>query len=335
MSSIDLLSSHEQIAGQMIMAGFIGTELNKNVRFLIDTVKVGGIILFARNIETPEQLSDLCFSAQQYAKDSGQPPLLIAVDQEGGKVARLKEPFTLFPGNPAIKNMDTAAEFAEITASELKSVGINMNMAPVLDVAPAGFNSVMAERMFGNDPELTAKLGVEIIMRFQQNKIMAVAKHFPGIGRTVSDSHFMRSDQNCDKASIDSFELIPFMAAVKANVAGIMLSHILYTKLDPLLPASLSKIIADDILRNEMGYDGVVMTDDMNMNAIVKHYSFRDAVHRILGTETDMILICRKENTIKTAFEEIIDFIKMSDTNKRRCEKSATRILKMKRVYLS
>ena len=129
------------------MVGFNGTLLNEDLKFLIDRLKVGGIILFAANLQTPDQIRDLCQGAQEYARYSGQPPLFIAIDQEGGQVARLKEPFTQFPGNPHMKSEADAILFAEITAAELNRVGINMNMAPVMDVAPEGTDSIMAARV--------------------------------------------------------------------------------------------------------------------------------------------------------------------------------------------
>ena len=142
----------EQSAGQRLMVGFDGTELNAELKFHIKTLKVGGIILFSRNLIDPGQIKDLCFSMQSYVRSCGQPPLLIAIDQEGGQVARLKEPFTQFPGNSKMKGPEDAVFFAKTTAKELSEVGINMNMAPVLDVAPEGINSVMADRAFGSDP---------------------------------------------------------------------------------------------------------------------------------------------------------------------------------------
>ena len=144
--------SDEQIAGQRLMIGFDGTALNTDLMYLIDTIKVGGIILFSRNLSTPAQIKNLCASVQEYAMACGQPPLLIAIDQEGGQVARLKEPFTQFPGNPHMHGEEDAESFARITSVELKRIGVNMNMAPVLDVAIKGTGSVMVERAFGDNP---------------------------------------------------------------------------------------------------------------------------------------------------------------------------------------
>ncbi|MEJ2655701.1 MAG: beta-N-acetylhexosaminidase [Desulfobacterales bacterium] len=324
----------EQTAGQRLMVGFNGIDLNDELKFLIDTLKVGGIILFSGNLIDPDQIKNLCVSLQAYAQSIGQPPLLIAVDQEGGKVARLKDPFTRFPGNPSMKGVEDAVFFAETTARELSGVGINMNMAPVMDVAPKDINSVMADRAFGHDPGRVSELGSVVIKHLQAQNIMAVAKHFPGIGRTVLDSHFELPDLDIDLYALRAFDLFPFTAAVAHDVAGIMLSHIRYKGVDPDWPASLSKIIAGDLLRGQMGYDGVVMTDDLDMGAIQKHYDLKTAVGRILTAGIDMALICHAGPDIENAFKEILDVQGRSSSMKAKGMKSLERIMKLKSKYL-
>ena len=222
-----------------MMVGFEGTVLNNDLRSLISEFKIGGVILFAINIESPDQIKDLCRSIQDYARACQQPPLFIAVDQEGGQVARLKEPFTIFPGNPHMKSEADAIRFAEITSAEMNQVGINMNMAPVIDVSSEGSGSIMAERTFGDNPDWVSRLGVKVIEHLQLNKIMAVAKHFPGIGRTALDSHLDMPVLHDDLAMMEQLDLIPFEAGISSGVSGIMLSHIFYSQLDPQWPASL------------------------------------------------------------------------------------------------
>ena len=324
----------EQSAGQRLMVGFDGTELNAELKFLINTLKVGGIILFSRNLIDPGQIKDLCFSTQAYARSCEQPPLLIAIDQEGGQVTRLREPFTQFPGNPKMKGPEDAVFFARTTAKELLEVGINMNMAPVLDVAPEGINSVMADRAFGPDPNWVSEQGRVVIEHLQAENIMAVAKHFPGIGRTVLDSHFELPDLDIDADAMQGFDLLPFKTAVKNGVAGIMLSHIRYIGIDPEWPASLSRIIADDLLRKEMGYDSVVMTDDLDMGAIKKHYDLKTAIGQILSADIDMPLICHAGPNIENAFKEILDVQGRSQTMKAKGVKSLKRIMRLKKRYL-
>jgi beta-N-acetylhexosaminidase len=326
--------SDKQLAGQRLMVGFEGTEMNAELEFLIDTLKVGGVILFSINLVDPGQIKDLCFSMQSYARSCDQPPLLIAIDQEGGQVARLKEPFTQFPGNSKMKGPEDAVYFARTTAKELLEVGINMNMAPVLDVAPEGINSVMAERAFGPDPDWVSEQGRVVIEHLQAENMMAVAKHFPGIGRTVLDSHFELPDLDIDVDAMQGFDLFPFKAAISHDVAGIMLSHIRYTGIDPDWPASLSKTIADDLLRKEMRYDGVVMTDDLDMGAIAKHYDLKTAIQQILSADIDMTLICHAGPNIENAFKEILEVQGRSQTMKAKGVKSIERIMRLKKRYL-
>jgi len=326
--------SNEQLAGQRLMVGFNGTRLNEDLKFLINRLKVGGVILFAGNLKLPDQIKNICHAIQDYAQSCDQPPLFIAVDQEGGLVARLKAPFTQFAGNPHMKNIEDAVRFAEITAAELNQVGINMNMAPVMDVSPEGPNSIMAERTFGDNPTWVSRLGVAVIEHLQQNKIMAVAKHFPGIGRTTLDSHMDLPILPDDLSTIEQFDLIPFEAGIQCGVCGVMLSHIFYTKLDPQWPASLSPKIAKDLLRHRMGFDGLVLTDDLDMGAITKHYDIHTAIHQILAADIDLTLICHKGPNIQIAFEEILKEITDSPDLKTGGMVSVNRIMKMKKEYL-
>ena len=324
----------EQLAGQRLMVGFDGTTLNADLKQSIDTLKVGGLILFAPNVETPGQIQSLCQDAQAYAADCGQPPLFIAIDQEGGQVARLKAPFTEFPGTPPLKSRADADNFARITARELSDVGINMNMAPVLDVTDPDIDSIMAKRAFSHDPDLVARIGTAVIDGLQAGRVMAVAKHFPGIGRTTLDSH---RDLPVLEAAADKLErdLAPFQAAVGRRVAGVMLSHIRYTALDPDLPASLSVKIARDLLRGRMGYDGLVMTDDLDMGAISKHFNIDTAVACILTADIDLALICHKGPSQARAFQRACTWLTETPDHQLSGRDAVQRILRFKKRYLA
>ena len=326
--------SNAQLAGQRLMVGFEGTVLNEDLKFLINRLKIGGIILFAINIESPDQIKDLCRSIQDYARICQQPPLFIAVDQEGGQVARLKEPFTIFPGNPHMKSEEDAVRFAEITAAEMNQVGINMNMAPVMDVSSEGSGSIMAERTFGDNPDWVSRLGVKVIEHLQLNKIMAVAKHFPGIGRTALDSHLDMPVLHDDLSMMEQLDLIPFEAGIRSGVSGVMLSHIFYSQLDPQWPASLSLQIAKNLLRKQMQFNGLVLTDDLDMGAITKHYDIQTAVHQILAADIDLTLICHKGPSIEIAFEEMAKEITDSPAIKASGMESVERVMKAKRKYI-
>jgi beta-N-acetylhexosaminidase len=326
--------SDEQSAGQRLMVGFDGTELNPDLKFLIKTLHVGGIILFTRNLINPDQIKRLCSSIQEYARSCGQPPLFISIDQEGGKVARLNKPFTQFPGNPKMKGPEDAIHFARVTAAELTEIGVNMNLAPVLDVAPQSINSVQASRVFGHDPSWVSELGTVVIDHLQSNNIMAVAKHFPGIGRIILDPHDEISDLDVDADAMQATDLLPFKAAINNNVAGIMLSHIRYLSMDATWPASLSASIAHDLLRKQMGYGGVIMTDDLDMGAIKKHYNIKSVIQQILLADIDIALICHKGPDIENAFEEILRSLSNSNRIKEKGLQSLKRIMRLKTKYL-
>ncbi|MCP4023649.1 MAG: beta-N-acetylhexosaminidase [Desulfobacteraceae bacterium] len=322
----------ETLAGQRLMFGFDGTMLNDDLKFLIKHLNACGIILFKRNIQTPSQVKDLCGSAQRYAALCGLPPLFIAVDQEGGTVARLKEGFTVFPGNPHIQTIEDAKNFSQITADELKSVGINMNFAPVLDVVPDKVDSIMKKRAFEGGPGTVAKLGSCVINHLQKNKIMAVAKHFPGIGRTVKDSHFHLPVLNIDYKTLKKTDLVPFMAAVKEDVTGIMLSHISYPSLDADFQASLSEKIVQSVLRRDLGYKGIIMTDDLDMEAI--QTDINTCMFQMLWAGIDVALICHKGPAIEKAYNEICRLIQENESLMEMGKESMNRILNYKKEYL-
>lgn len=325
--------STEEMAGQRLMLGFDGVCLNSELKTLIQDLKVGGLILFKPNIESPDQLRQLCADAQAFAQDCGQPALFIAVDQEGGTVARLRHPFTEFPGNPHIHTKEQAMEFARVTARELSDMGINMNMAPVLDVAPTGVDSIMKKRVFPGDHALVSDLGTAMISTFQTQGIMAVAKHFPGIGRTIKDSHFSLPVLDAELDILKTSDIKPFEAALESGVAGMMLSHISYPRLDPAWQASLSPAIARDLLRGELGYNGLVFTDDMDMKAI--GHGIETCMAQCLAADIDIALICHKGPNIKKAWDTILGLLKTHEDLFERGRVSAERIMTAKNRYLS
>lgn len=325
----------QQLAGQRLMAGFDGTEFNDDLRFLINDLCVGGIILFARNIVDRCQLQTLCASMQKYAASCGQPPLFIAIDQEGGVVARLKAPhFIEFPGNPSMKDESDAIYFASTAARELVEMGINMNMAPVMDVAPEEFPSVMKKRIFGHDPAWVSVMGKTVIQTLQSHGVMSVAKHFPGIGRTTLDSHLDQPETDLSHEDLASFDLIPFSSAIGADVSGIMMSHIRYKAIDPKWPASLSPMIASRLLRRQMGFNGIIMTDDLDMGAIKNHYNIATVIRQVLISDVDIALICHKGPDIQKAFDEVAKQYHQDEKLMRMGQASAHRIMTCKEKYL-
>lgn len=322
----------EEMAGQRLMLGFDGQTLNPELKALIRDLKAGGIILFRPNIETPDQLKQLCRDARNFALDCGLPDLFIAVDQEGGEVARLRKPFTEFPGNPHIRTPEEAERFVRAAAGELNDMGINMNMAPVMDVIPPGVDSIMKNRAFPGDETLVARLGTIVIRGFQDRGVMAVAKHFPGIGRTVKDSHFFLPVLDADEETLWRTDIRPFQAAVSAGVSGMMLSHISYPRLDNTWQASLSPAIARDLLRKDLGYQGLTMTDDLDMKAV--SLDIEVCIRQILAAEIDLALICHSGPNIRRARDELVRLMGADEAMHELGRASMERILSAKKRFL-
>ncbi len=321
------------LAGQKLIIGFDGYELNDDLKFLISELKIGGIVLFSRNIKSPSQLRTLINHIIEFAAISNTPKLFISIDQEGGVVARLKKPFKVFKGNPYIKNTKEAENFAKAQALELNKLKINMNFAPVLDVIPHNYKSIMEKRAFAGSAEVVSELGSKVITTMQKFNIMAVAKHFPGIGRTKLDSHFELPMVNRNINKLFSEELIPFENAVNIDVTGIMLSHILYPEIDSAWQASLSFKIAKELLREKMGFKGLIMTDDLDMKAI-KH-TIKTSAEQILKSDIDIALICHKGPDMENMFNE---FKNLMENNKKllgSAQKSLKRIQDTKKKYLT
>lgn len=288
--------------GQLFMAGLPGPSLDQGTETLIRDYNLGGIILFARNIQDPVQVARLCSDIQEKAMKYHGRPLLLSVDQEGGRVARLREPFTTFPGNSAIGSdrdpVERAVEFARVTGKELRQVGLNMNLAPVVDVRQGSIEKHLDGRTFGEDPEMVALLGRTVIRILQENGVMAVAKHFPGLGRAAIDPHLDLPRIDSDEAEIEEINLPPFQAAIHERVAGIMSSHSIYSALDPQLPATLSRPIMTQLLRDRLGYDGLILSDDLEMGAIAKQWGVARGAAQAFEAGVDVLLVCREQEYV-------------------------------------
>ncbi|MBI1819012.1 MAG: beta-N-acetylhexosaminidase, partial [Nitrospirae bacterium] len=251
-----LLMDIKERIGQLLMVGFDGTAPSREVTEMITKYKVGGVILFKRNIQSLPQLVKLTRDLQ---KLSPQTPLFMGIDQEGGRVSRLSKEFTIFPAMAAVGKHDSASlgySVGEVTARELKAVGINVNFAPVLDIHSNPKNPVIGDRAFGETPAIVSKLGLALMMGQEDNGVMACAKHFPGHGDTSTDSHKVLPRVKHTLERLLDFELRPFQHAIANRLDALMTAHVLYSKIDPENPASLSKKIITSILREGMNYDG-------------------------------------------------------------------------------
>ena len=260
-------------------------------------------------------------------------PLFIGIDQEGGWVIRLREGATVLPGNMALgaTNSTALAERAgEITAVELGAVGVNLNFAPVIDVNNNPDNPVIDRRSFGESPELVSRLGVPYIRGLQRKGVLATAKHFPGHGDTTVDSHFDLPTVNHDRERIHALELQPFRAAIDADVAAIMTAHIVYPAFDPDRPATLSPTILTDLLRKELGFDGLLITDDMEMKAIDDRYRSGEAAVMAVEAGADIVMVLWTPAKQLEVFDALLSAVKSGRVSQARLDQSVKRILKSK-----
>jgi beta-N-acetylhexosaminidase len=328
----------EREIGQLFMVGMPGPDLDKETDKLIREGHIGGIILFSRNIENPLQLAGLCRDLQSAASGAQDPPLFLAVDQEGGRVARLKEPFRSFPGNAAIgmdeEPVKRAIEFATVTSNEMKIVGLNMNLAPVVDVQRGEIEKHLAGRSFGEDPEAVAFLGRTVVKHLQKNGIMAVAKHFPGLGRADVDPHFHLPKINIDVEELEKINFPPFAAAIEESVCGIMTSHAIYPALDHKRPATLSPTVLTKVLRERMGFRGLTITDDLEMGAIAADRSIAEGALESFQAGADILLICKDQSHARQSLDVLRHAVTKGTISAERLAQSLERIRKMKAKFL-
>ncbi|MCP4912664.1 MAG: beta-N-acetylhexosaminidase [Oligoflexia bacterium] len=274
--------------GQLIFTGISGTSLTSEEQSFIEKENIGGVILFSENFESPAQLAELVNSIQVLRKEY---PLYIAVDQEGGRVWRFKEHFTQIPSMYELSSLNSPKilfHVAKIIAEELTACGVNLNLAPVCDVWTNPNNKVIGDRAFGTNADDVEKYCSAVIRGLQTNGVLACAKHFPGHGSTTKDSHF---DLPIVKTPIDQLRAVdfaPFNKAVKSRVEFVMMAHLVVDAIDEELPCSLSEK-AHKILRDELRFNKVIISDDMEMHAITKHFGAGEAAVKAILAGTNII----------------------------------------------
>jgi len=326
--------------GNLFMVGFQGTRLSPEVRELIDDLNPCGVILFSRNIEEPSQIAQLNSDLQHHRTNRRLDRLFIAVDQEGGRVRRLKEPFAVFPSALELassENPEVAVEdFAKTTARELRLVGFNLDFAPVLDIVSQPqelATSVIGDRSYGADADSVSRFGSIVIETMRSQGVIPCGKHFPGHGGTSVDSHL---DLPVDGRSLDAIkeaDLIPFQAAANLNVEMIMTAHVLYPSLDAIYPATLSSPVIEGLLRGTMAYNGVIVTDDLDMAAVADRYSEGEAALKALLAGVTMLLICNHPEKAFQARARIEQAINDGEISQDRLRESLTRIHSLKALY--
>jgi beta-N-acetylhexosaminidase len=322
--------------GQIAIAGFAGHSIPSDLRLLARDFDLGGIILFARNVAAPEQVAEVSREAQLLAQDL---PLWVSVDQEGGRVARLKSPFTTWPPMATLGRSGDerlAERFARALAVELKAVGISLDYTPVLDIHTNPRNPVIGDRALAERAEDVARLGRAIITALQAEGIAACGKHFPGHGDTSTDSHHELPLIEHPPDRLRAVELVPFRAAIEADVASIMTAHILIPALDENRPATLSPRVVDDLLKKELGYTGLVLSDDLEMRAISGRYGIPEATVAAIAAGCDAVLMCgASQEQQVAALEAVIRAAEDGTLSVKRLEDALARHRRVKERFLA
>ncbi|MED1470560.1 beta-N-acetylhexosaminidase [Bacillus salipaludis] len=331
---ISSMSLDEKI-GQMIIGGIYGTTVDAHTKNLISKYKVGGLIFYANNLVNSQQTVQLL---NQIKSDNvpNPMPLLLSVDQEGGSVSRLPGGLINFPTNKvigAINNTQFSYKVGSILGRELKGFGFNLDFAPVLDVNSNPHNPVIGNRSFGNNPEIVSKLGIQTMKGIQSQNIIPTIKHFPGHGDTDVDSHLELPIVNKTLTQLKKLELIPFERAINHGADVVMVAHILLPKLDDHFPASMSKKIMIEILRKQLNFSGVVITDDMTMQAITNHFTIGRASVESVMAGSDIILVAHDYNKIVETISSLKTAVQKGEISEQRINDSVSRIIQLKIKY--
>lgn len=276
--------------GQLFSLGYQGTEPSAEFLNLLQKFQIGGVILFSANIKTKEQLRE----SIKLLKKKVEVPLFVMIDQEGGRINRITKDFPIFPANSFYgenKDKDGVRQAYSRTARELKKLGINVNLAPVVDVLTNSSATVIGDRSFGPDPELVAELSKIAVNAIKEEGVLACAKHFPGIGDIAEDPHNSLPFNHNSKERFEKIDVLPFKAVISCEVDFIMSTHVISTELDSEFPATLSKKICSDILRKGLSFKGVLISDDMQMKGIKNNFPLEDACYHAFEAGHDMILL--------------------------------------------
>jgi beta-N-acetylhexosaminidase len=327
----------EEKVGQMVIAGFTGIEPGDKVISLIRDQRVGGLIFFGRNISNEAQLKALVSSLREINEQPGSLPLFFAVDEEGGRVSRLPHGDRPFPSARKIGELGDpvlAFENGQAIGIRLQQFGFNLNFAPVLDIHSNPQNMVIGDRAFGDNAALVSKIGITAMQGMQSTGVIPTVKHFPGHGDTAVDSHFGLPVVEYGRERLDRVELVPFKEAIAAGAGAVMTAHILYPAIDDSgQPATMSRRLLTELLRREIGFDGVIITDDLEMGAIVNHFGIKEAALAAVKAGADILLVCHtyeRQLSVLTALMAAVDSGELTED---RIDQSVYRIIRLKKDF--
>lgn len=325
------MSKTEKI-GQMVMIGIQGIKVDDDSLYMLNQYHMGGVILFDRNMENPEQVKQLTSDLQ--AQSNEKVPLFIGIDEEGGDVVRMAEKLTPPPSQKEIGatgDTEQAKTWAIKTAKSLKDMGINVNFAPVADV---GSND---KRSYSTDTNIVIDFVRAATKGYQQENIIYSLKHFPGIGKGKVDSHIDSSSIDVAKEVLMTEDILPFKTIIDENDLNdyfILVSHLKYPALDEEYPASLSSKIMTDLLRNKLGYKGIIITDDMEMGAVANHNDFRSIGVNAVKAGADIVLVCHEYEHQQEVYLGLLDAVNSGEISQERIDESVKRIIKVKLLHL-
>lgn len=328
---VESMSQTEKL-GQMVMIGIQGTKVDDDSLYMLHQFHMGGVILFDRNMESPEQVKQLTSDLQ--AQSNEKVPLFIGIDEEGGDVVRMAEKLTPPPSQKEIGatgDIEQAKTWAIKTAKSLKDMGINVNFAPVADV---GSND---KRSYSTDANTVIDFVRAATEGYQQENIIYSLKHFPGIGKGRVDSHVDSSSIDVTKEILMTEDILPFKTIIDENEPNdyfILVSHLKYPALDEEYPASLSSKIMTDLLRNELGYKGIIITDDMEMGAVANHNDFRSIGVKAVKAGADIVLVCHEYEHQQEVYLGLLDAVNSGEISQERIDESVKRIIKVKLLHL-
>jgi beta-N-acetylhexosaminidase len=313
----------DQQAASLFSVGFSGTAPSPELSSLLSR-GVGGVIVFSRNVGAPAELLEL---NRAIKREAGR-PLLIGVDQEGGRVARLRRGFTELPPMRTLGSLGDAElsrELGAMMARELRAVGFDLSYAPVLDVDTNPDNPVIGDRSFGASAKLVSELGLALAQGLQAAGVAACGKHFPGHGDTSQDSHLELPRLRHDRARLEQVELAPFRAAAQSDIAAIMTAHVIFEAVDARYPATMSRAVVHDVLRTDLGYAGLVISDDLEMRAIADNYGVEEAVLLGLRAGVDHFLICHHADLAHRAIDAVVRAVESGELSRAQLDDATRR----------
>lgn len=327
----------EQLAGQLLWCGWGDApepeprRYNDHARILVEEIGVGGLVLFTRNLGAPAEIAALTDELRRHAIL----PPLIGIDQEGGRVSRLPLPGLVFPGNLAlglIDDLDLTRRVMRSIGEQLAALGIDVDFAPSVDVNHNPRNPIIGVRSFGEDPELVSRHGVAAVAGFREAGVLPVLKHFPGHGDTAADSHLELPTLRVDRSRLDAIELRPFVAALAAGAPAVMSTHILFPALDPELPSTLSRRILTGLLREELGFDGLIVTDCLEMKGIADHWGPEETAVLALEAGVDMLVVCHTLDTQRRMHRAICEAVCRRRLSEERLHQSVARVQRVREL---